>query len=115
MKDKLLMLRPGFFQGDEGPFYCGDAVAVEGLLSFFPQLRSQIDVEYIDAPRPRQAIVELIGEANQSAPVLVLGAGRVPRDNSVEVHLHGQTQFIDSPDHIRRYLSSEYGVARPAS
>ena len=115
VKDKLLMLRPGFFQGSEGPFYCGDAVAVEGLLSFFPQLRSQIDVEYIDAPRPRQAIVELIGEANQSAPVLVLGAGREPVDNSVEVRVHGQTQFIDSPDHIRRYLSSQYGVARPAS
>lgn len=115
MKDKLLMLRPGFSQGSEGPFYCGDAVAVEGLLSFFPQLRSQIDVEYIDAPRPRQAIVALIGEANQSAPVLVLGAGREPVDSSVEVRVHGQTQFIDSPDHIRRYLSSQYGVARPAS
>lgn len=108
------MLRPGFFQGSEGPFYCGDSVAVEGLLAFFPQLRSEIDVEYIDAPRPRMAIIELIGEANQSAPVLVLGAGRVPQDTGVDVRVHNQTRFIDSPDHIRRYLSSQYGVARPA-
>lgn len=114
MKDKLFMLRPGFFQGSEGPFYCGDSVAVEGLLGFFPQLRSEIDVEYIDAPRPRTAIVELIGEANQSAPVLVLGDGRVPLDTGVDVRVHDQTRFIDSPDHIRRYLSSQYGVARPA-
>ncbi|MCO4864371.1 DUF3088 domain-containing protein [Cupriavidus sp. WGlv3] len=115
MKDKLLMLRPGFTQGLEGPFYCGDAVAIEGLLSFFPQLRSQIDVEYIDAQRPRKAIVDLIGEANQSAPVLVLGAGRKPVDDSVEFRMHGQTRFVDSPDHIRRYLSSQYGVAHSTS
>jgi len=114
MKDKLFMLHPGFFQGAEGPFYCGDAVAVEGLLSFFPQLRSEIDVEYINAARPRQALVELIGEANQSAPVLVLGGGRVPLDAGVEVHTYHQTLFINAPDHIRRYLSSQYGVARPA-
>ncbi|KWR91871.1 DUF3088 domain-containing protein [Cupriavidus sp. IDO] len=115
MKDKLFMLRPGFFSGSEGPFYCGDSVAVEGLLGFFPQLRNEIDVEYIDAPRPRTAIVELIGEANQSAPVLVLGAGRAPVDDGVQIHVSGQTRFIDSPDHIRRYLSSQYGVAHPAS
>jgi hypothetical protein len=108
------MLRPGFFQGSEGPFYCGDSVSVEGLLGFFPQLRSEIDIEYIDAPRPRMAIIELIGEANQSAPVLVLGAGRVPLDDGVAIRVHNKTRFIDSPDDIRQYLSSQYGVARPA-
>ncbi len=114
VKDKLFMLRPGFFQGSEGPFYCGDSVAVEGLLGFFPQLRSEIEVEYIDAPRPRAAIVAMIGQENQSAPVLVLAEGRKPVDEGVQVHLYGNTRFIDSPDHIRRYLSSQYGVARPA-
>ncbi|MDN0084528.1 DUF3088 domain-containing protein [Crenobacter sp. SG2305] len=112
MKDKLFILKPGFFQGSEGPFYCGDSVGVEGLLGFFPQLRNEIDIEYIDAPRPRAAIIELIGEENQSAPVLVLGTGRVPLDNGVEIRVHNQARFIDSPDHIRRYLSSQYGVAR---
>jgi hypothetical protein len=103
VKDKLFMLRPGFFSGSEGPFYCGDSVAVEGLLGFFPQLRNEVDVEYIDAPRPRMAIVELLGD------------GRAPVDDGVEIHVSGQTRFIDSPDHIRRYLSSQYGVAHPAS
>jgi len=115
VKDKLFILRPGFFSGSEGPYYCGDAVAIEGLLGFFPQLRNEVDVEYIDAQRPRMAIVELIGEANQSAPVLVLAAGRVPVDGGVETRVEGQTRFIDSPDHIRRYLSSQYGVAHPAA
>jgi hypothetical protein len=114
MKDKLFMLRPGFFQGSEGPFYCGDSAAVEGLLSFFPGLRSQIDIEYIDAPRPRHSIVELIGEENQSAPVLVLGLGQVPKDEAIEIQLHGSTRFINSPGDICRYLSSQYGVAHAA-
>lgn len=111
MKDKLFILRPGFFSGEEGPLYCGDSVAVEGLLSFFPQLRNNVDVEYIDAPRPRNAIVELIGETNQSAPVIVLGDGQRVKDAAVDVQDHNGTRFINAPDDIRRYLSSQYGVA----
>ncbi|RWP64442.1 DUF3088 domain-containing protein [Mesorhizobium sp.] len=114
MKDQLFLLAPGFFNGKDGPFYCGDAVPVEGLLSFFPALRNKIDVHYIDAPRPRPAIIELIGEENQSAPVLVLGDDRIPLDRSIELQSHCQTRFINSPDDIRRYLSSQYGVAHSA-
>ncbi|HKQ80642.1 MAG TPA: DUF3088 domain-containing protein [Steroidobacteraceae bacterium] len=112
MKDKLLILRPGFFSGNEGPFYCGDSVCVEGLLSFCPQLRDMVEIEYIDAPRPRNAIVSLIGEDNQSAPVIVLGKGQVPKDASVAVQEYNGTRFINAPDDIRRYLSSQYNVAR---
>ncbi|UEP24573.1 DUF3088 domain-containing protein [Burkholderia ambifaria] len=114
MKDTLFILRPGFFKDSEGPFYCGDSVAVEGLLSFFPQLRDAVTVEYVDAPRPRQPIVALIGEDNQSAPVLVLGHGRTPKDDAVAIREHDGRRFIDSPADIRRYLSSQYGVAHVA-
>ncbi|WP_448168804.1 DUF3088 domain-containing protein [Burkholderia ambifaria] len=114
MKDTLFILRPGFFKDSEGPFYCGDSVAVEGLLSFYPQLRDAITVEYVDAPRPRQPIVALIGEDNQSAPVLVLGDGRTPKDDAVAIREHDGRRFIDSPADIRRYLSSQYGVAHVA-
>ncbi|RQR50162.1 DUF3088 domain-containing protein [Burkholderia sp. Bp9126] len=114
MKDTLFILRPGFFKDTDGPFYCGDSVAVEGLLSFFPQLRDAIDVEYVDAPRPRQPIVALIGEANQSAPVLVLAQARVPTDGAIDVKESNGRRFIDAPADIRRYLSSQYGVAHVA-
>ncbi|WP_431824669.1 DUF3088 domain-containing protein [Burkholderia sp. F1] len=114
MKDTLFILRPGFFKDTCGPFYCGDSVAVEGLLSFFPQLRDAVDVEYVDAPRPRQPIVALIGEDNQSAPVLVLGQARAPKDDAIEVKESNGRRFIDAPAEIRRYLSSQYGVAHVA-
>ncbi|MBG1249252.1 DUF3088 domain-containing protein [Burkholderia pseudomallei] len=111
VKDKRFILRPGFYDGAQGPFYRGDSVAVEGLLSCFAPLRDAVDVEYIDAPRPRHALVALIGEAHQSAPVIVLGAGRTPKAPSIAVREHDGTRFIDSPADIRRYLSSQYGVA----
>lgn len=112
MKDQLFILRPGFFSGSDGPFYCSDAVAIEGVLSFFPQLRSAVEVEYIDAPRPRTVLVEAIGEENQSTPVLVLGDERVVKDTGIVVQEHEGKRFINAPDDIQRYLSSQYGVAR---
>ncbi|HDR9469556.1 hypothetical protein UA18_04097 [Burkholderia multivorans] len=114
MKDTLFILRPGFFKDSDGPFYCGDSVAVEGLLSFYPQLRDAVDVEYVDAPRPRQPIVALIGADHQSAPVLVLGRDRMPVDGTIATREHNGRRFIDSPTDIRRYLSSQYGVAHAA-
>ncbi|MDR8726225.1 DUF3088 domain-containing protein [Burkholderia pseudomultivorans] len=114
MKDTLFILRPGFFKDSDGPFYCGDSVAVEGLLSFYPQLRDAVDVEYVDAPRPRQPIVALIGADNQSAPVLVLGRDRTLADGTIATREHNGRHFIDSPADIRRYLSSQYGVAHAA-
>ncbi|GAB3626620.1 hypothetical protein PTE30175_03088 [Pandoraea terrae] len=114
MKDQLFILRPGFFKESEGPFYCGDSVSVEGLLGFYPQLRHAVDVVYVDAARPRVPIVKLIGEDNQSAPVLVLSPESGPACDGVDIRVSGEMRFIDSPDHIRRYLSSKYGVAHQA-
>jgi hypothetical protein len=111
MRDTLFLLAPGFFDNADGPYYCGDSAPVEGLLSFFPSLRDNIDVHYIAAQRPRQEIVELIGEDNQSAPVLVLGAGRPPKDGAIALRKYRGRGFINDEADIRKYLSSEYGVA----
>jgi hypothetical protein len=111
MRDTLFLLAPGFFDNAEGPYYCGDSAPVEGLLSFFPSLRDSIDIHYIAAQRPRRAIVELIGHENQSAPVLVLGEGRRPKDGATALREYRGRHFIDDEADIRKYLSSEYGVA----
>ena len=42
MKDQLYLLRPGFMNAGMGPLYCSDSAPVEGVLSFFPQLRDLI-------------------------------------------------------------------------
>lgn len=56
VKDDLYMLRPGFQKNAEGSYYCGDAVAIEGLLSFFPELRDLVSVHHIAGHRQLRAI-----------------------------------------------------------
>ncbi len=106
------MLRPGFHADGRGPLYCGDSVSVEGLLSYFPHLRQVIDVIEIDAPRPRQEIVALLGPDRQSAPVLVLGDEAGAEFQGIK--LAEGHRFIDDPGAIRAYLSARYGVAEAA-
>jgi hypothetical protein len=109
MKDQLFLLKPGFSNADKGPLYCGDSVAVEGLLGFFPSLREKVDVHYIDFPRPRAGIVALIGAENQSVPVLVLNSASEVQ-GAICKTAHGKN-FIDDEAQIRSYLSLRHGVA----
>ena len=76
MKDTLFLLKRGFSNAGLGPLYCGDSVSVEGMLSFFPELRGKVDVRSIHLARPRQDLVAELGEENQSVPVLILAEGR---------------------------------------
>lgn len=98
-------MSPGFTNAGLGPFYCGDSVSVEGLLSFFPALRDHLEITYIDFPRPRQAIVDLIGDEHQSVPVLVLADDAdIPSD--LDVKTAAGQRFIDDERKIRQYLSA---------
>lgn len=109
LKDRLFLMKPGFVNAGLGPFYCGDSVAVEGLLGFFPELRDKVDVTYIEFPRPRQAIVDAIGEANQSVPVLILADdSTVPEDVVVSTASGGR--FISDEKDIRQYLSRTHAL-----
>lgn len=109
MKDKLFLMSPGFTNAGLGPFYCGDSVSVEGLLGFFPELRDRVDVTYIDFPRPRQAIVDLIGEEHQSVPVLVL-ADDASAASPVNTKTTGGRRYIDDEKQIRQYLSARHDL-----
>ena len=64
--DQLFLLRADFADPALGPgaYHCTDCARIEGLLSYFPALRTQLDVTYVDLPRPRAGIVALLGEAS---------------------------------------------------
>uniref|UniRef100_B0SYH7 DUF3088 domain-containing protein n=1 Tax=Caulobacter sp. (strain K31) TaxID=366602 RepID=B0SYH7_CAUSK len=108
MIDQLYLLEPGFSNGALGPLYCGDSVSVEGLLSFFPALREAVDVHYIAFQRPRAPLVEALGEAQQSVPVLILADDTVVKDAGVEVSSANGRRYIADEKTIRRYLSTQY-------
>ena len=73
---RLFLLKPDFadpaYPGQR--FYCWHCALLEGVLASFPALQAKIDVERIPWPRPRQAVVAIVGEDNQSLPMLVLAA-----------------------------------------
>lgn len=110
MKDQLYLLRPGFTNAGMGPFYCSDSAPVEGVLSFFPQLRELLDVHYLEFPRPRTPLVKALGEKNQSLPVLVLAPDRQIKDDSLTPDSAQDQLFFTDEASIRQYLSTQYGL-----
>lgn len=97
--EKLFLLKPDFQDINRdinAKYFCPPCTLIEGLLSFYPRLRTELEVHYVDFVRPRPAIIDLIGEANQSCPVLVLKDGT----------------FINEPDDIIRYISDNYHIAQ---
>ncbi len=110
MKDQLYLLRPGFMNAGLGPLYCSDSAPVEGVLSFFPQLRTLIDVHYLEFPRPRAALVSTLGEEFQSIPTLILAPGRQVKGDMPEPKSARGKQFFNDEKSIRQYLSAQYGL-----
>jgi len=95
--EKLFLLKPDFQDknlGAENKYFCPNCVLLEGLLSFYPRLRNELEIHYVDFPRPRPEIVNLIGEANQSCPVLILEDGG----------------FINETSDIIRYLTYNHQI-----
>ncbi|MGK9167198.1 DUF3088 domain-containing protein [Inquilinus limosus] len=111
-RDRLFLLRPGF-QDPAYPgqvFYCWHCALLEGVLASFPDLAAQLDVERVPWPRPREAVVAVVGEQNQSLPLLVLGEGS-PAD--AEADSHGAVRFIAGKDRILAALSRRHGFPDP--
>lgn len=110
MKDQLYLMQPGFVNAGLGPFYCGDSVSVEGMLGFFPELREKVDVHYIPFPRPRQPLIDAIGENNQSVPALILGDDPFPTSGAPEPERAGGRRFFNDEKKIRQFLSAKHGL-----
>lgn len=95
--EKLFLLKPDFIDPKLDPgkkYFCPNCAIIEGLFIYYPHLRSQLEVHQVDFPRPRPAIVELIGEENQSCPVLIKEDG----------------SFINETRDIIQYLTTQYHI-----
>ena len=114
--DKLFLLKPGFIDNEMGEagrtYYCPSCAAIEGVLAYYPQLREQLEIVYVDFPRPRQAIIDLIGEANQGCPVIVIDADRYITDNG-SIRTFNGNWFINNLEDIKMYLAHTYQVSFP--
>lgn len=111
MKDVLFLL-PADFDDGGLPWYCRECAEIRGLLAYYPQLAGRLDVRVVDYPRPRPAMVELLGDANQNCPTLVIADGR-ELSGHIPVKQANGRRFVDSALAIGEYLAAAYGIGRP--
>ena len=115
MADKLFLFPPSFLdpEAGDGNFYCPFCAAIVGMLTYFPQLRSKIDVHEVNFLRPRPAVAALLGPDYPGCPLLVLDSHSAPAPGiAVDQAKNGQRYIADSIQ-IGRYLAAAYGVASP--
>lgn len=111
-RDTLFLVQPGFADPDypDQLFYCWHCALMEGVLASFPNLADHLDVQRVAWPRPRDAVIELVGEANQSLPLLVLAQGANSRH---QTGLHEGRGFIAGNDKILAAMSERHGFPDP--
>ena len=91
-------------------WFCRDCATMEGALAGNPGWTQQIEVRRLPYPRPRQSVIELLGEENQSLPVLVLADASEPPENARWAVLGTvERAFLTEPKAILRYLGDRYG------
>ena len=109
-RDTLFLLEPGFedpnYPGER--FVCPHGIQIEGLLAGFPDLARQLDIERVSFARPRQRVVERLGEKNQSLPVLIFGDDPAPAD----AERHEGTAFVTASKRILDLLAERHGFPR---
>lgn len=95
MKPILFVLKMPFM--DEGQSrICSHCAMIEGALQANPHWEQHTDVRRIAFPKPRNEVIELIGENNQWLPVLIL------EGNNTLTH----------PVEIINYLADAFGGAK---
>ncbi len=111
-RDLLILIAPGF----EDParpgqlFFCPDCNQVEGVLAANAGLAAAVEVRRVGFARPRAEVIALLGEPNQSLPVLILGDGAPP---PADAQHHAGLTFVNDTRRILELLAERHGVPAP--
>jgi len=111
-RDRLFLFAPGFEDGPGTSWFCPFSAKVEGLLKYEPRLELAVDVHRIAFPKPRQALVDLLGESLQSCPMLVLAEAHANHPDAQRSDATGRA-YISDTDRILDYLAVTHGTPRP--
>jgi hypothetical protein len=111
MHDQLFVLRPGF--DDRGTtYFCPYSAQVIGFLAYYPQVRETLDLVELEFAKPRHPLCDVLDEAHQSAPMLVLG-GEPVAVPEVDIGEVNGRRFITKTIQILRYLAATRGLPAP--
>jgi len=114
--DRLFLLNPGFkdarFEPQNQLYYCPFNAMMEGILTYYPDLKQKIEIYHVDFSRPRKMIIEILGEENQGLPLLIIGRRDVDLSSIKTVNYQGNI-FIRGTDDITKYLALAYQIPLP--
>ena len=110
--DTLYLIKPHFVEQGK-TYYCPDCAEMTGLREYYPALKQQIDVRWVDFARPRPELVALLGEDNQSCPVLVLSAMPPGLPARLKVKSANGHAFVTGAREIGEYLAHVRGIGLP--
>ncbi|MEJ2818471.1 DUF3088 family protein [Caulobacter sp. CCG-8] len=112
-RDRLFLLRPDWIDQDR-PWFCMACAAVEGFLGYYPAVREALDVAYLPYPRPRRPVADLLGEANQNLPMLILAEPfEHPDLREGDLNEADGLWFATNEGPITRVLAARYRVSPP--
>lgn len=111
---KLFLLKPGFTDSNADNagklYYCPHNALIEGVIKYYPQLEQLIEIHQVDFKRPRPEIIELIGEENQSCPVLIIDNKQNNNADTSYFTSYGDKLFVNSTELITKYLADKFGI-----
>lgn len=112
-RDRLFVYKPGFIDHGQ-PWFCPYSAEVIGFLTYYPEVRHTLVVDELDFAKPRRALVELLGEDMQAAPILVLHDGAPDHaPDGVRIAERNGHRFVEKTIEILRYLAATRGVPGP--
>lgn len=112
MRDRLFLLTPDFVDPalPGRRFFCPHCALLEGVMVSFPDLATRVKVVRVGFPRPRAAVVALVGAENQSLPLLVLGPDA---PSHLATGAWGDVRFASGGMAILRALGERHGIPGP--
>ncbi len=114
---RLFLLKPNFIDSKIDTlglhYYCPYSAFIEGILSYYPKLRQHIDITYVDFPRPRRVIIDLVGEENQGCPILIITKEENETIDTSYFKTYGDLRFINDTSLITRFLAEKYKIGLP--
>ena len=116
MQRKLFLLKPSFpdekLDAKGQLYYCPHCAMIEGILHYYPEIRNQLEVIYLDFPRPRIPLAALVGTENQGCPNLVIKKGAFHKTAPDTFTEYGEYYFSNNKYNIASYLAEEFGIPR---
>lgn len=111
-KDQLFLLAAPFVDEKLGDalWYCPHCALVEMALTLNPHWAEKIDVHRVAFPRPRPAVIALVGEAEQSLPTLVFADAATAPEGA---RIANGNAFLKGGAEIATALAHRYGGVAP--